>query len=132
MDIRWQLFLYHIQNLTDEELYWCFHEDGLQVHHEHGEWRIDWPEHEDYSMGNLSIAWTLWHIKYWWTKTIYQCFYHEDVEKEAIKWNGSESMIQDIIHLHDTWIGLISDMKDEEMQLDKKCCWQSRKRVSRT
>lgn len=32
LDITWELFLYHIQDLSDEEALWCKKADGLQIH----------------------------------------------------------------------------------------------------
>lgn len=31
LDIAWQLFEYHCQNLNDEEALWCINEKGLQI-----------------------------------------------------------------------------------------------------
>lgn len=70
LDICWQLFEYHINGLTDQEAYWCKSKKGLNVHWTNEHWKVDWPETEEYSIGPSSIAWTLWHIQYWWKNAL--------------------------------------------------------------
>ena len=66
LDIAWQLFEYHCHNLGEEEAMWCKMPDGLQVRRRDEKWVVDWPDTEAYAIGPSSIAWTMWHIIYWW------------------------------------------------------------------
>ena len=51
LDIAWQLFEYHCQNLNDEEALWCINEKGLQIRKNGTTWVPDWPDTETYDIG---------------------------------------------------------------------------------
>lgn len=59
LDMGWQLYLYHTDNLEEEETLWSFSPTSLQVRKKDNEWIIDWPESEGYEIGPPSIAWTM-------------------------------------------------------------------------
>ncbi len=51
LDMCWQLYLYHMDNLEEAEALWVFNSAGLQVYKQEDGWRIDWPETESYEIG---------------------------------------------------------------------------------
>lgn len=124
LDISWQLFMYHMKDLSDEEALWCKNPNGLQIRRFGEAWKADWPETEDYSIGISSIAWTMWHITFWWRSTIDYSFGKGTLKRENILWPGSvELALKEISILHDEWIRLISEMSDEQLQSTKYTKW---------
>lgn len=65
IDMCWQLYLYHTENLKETEALWTFSPMGLQIRRQDDGWSIDWPEIESYEIGPSSIAWIMWHIIYY-------------------------------------------------------------------
>ena len=47
-------------------------------------WIVDWPTTEDYAIGPCSIAWTMWHILYWWNTTLIASKENYIIEKEDV------------------------------------------------
>ena len=70
LDMCWQLYKYHTENLEEAEAYWAYSFESLQVRKVNDGWIIDWPESESYEMGPMSIAWLMWHIIYWWSTAL--------------------------------------------------------------
>jgi|InofroStandDraft_1065614.scaffolds.fasta_scaffold82034_2 hypothetical protein len=58
LNIAWQLFEYHCNELDDREAMWCSAPNGLQIRKTENAWTADWPETEAYTIGPPSIAWT--------------------------------------------------------------------------
>ena len=85
LNIAWQLFEYHCNELEDTEAMWCGAPNGLQIRKTENTWTADWPETEAYTIGPPSIAWTMWHILYWWRTAITASKEKHIPEKEEIK-----------------------------------------------
>jgi hypothetical protein len=116
--------IYHVDDLCDEETLWCKKQEGLQIRNDAGQWKADWPESEEYKIGPPSIAWTLWHIMYWWKTVMNTSFGNGTLQKEDVIWPGSvEKAITEITELHDEWIQHISHMNEEELNSEKLCKW---------
>ena len=115
LDICWQLFEYHINDLTEQEAFWCKEKTGLNVRQLDGVWMTDWPETESYTMGPSSIAWTLWHIQYWWKNALSANFNNKVLAKEAVVWPGTvERAVSEIRKCHDEWVKILSDLTEEQ------------------
>lgn len=124
LDITWELFLYHIQDLSDEEALWCKKADGLQIHQIDGKWQADWPETEEYDLGPASIAWTMWHIIYWWEVVLDYSFGDGSLRKEDIEWPGSvKQAVEKIDSLHSRWIKVLSNLTLEQLQSKQYTKW---------
>lgn len=124
LDISWQLFLYHVKQLTDEEAFWCKTAEGLQIRKNKEQWIPDWPDTEEYKIGPSSIAWILWHMLYWWKIVINSSFGDGSLQKEDVAWPGNvDNAIEEIVKLHDEWVQHISSMSEEELQSTKLCKW---------
>src|SRR5690554_2542380 len=104
MDMCWQLYLYHITNLGEQEAHWSIDPQGLQVRKKDDEWCIDWPESESYEMGPASIAWIMWHIIYWWSMALNWNFGSKTLKKEDVPSPGSiEKAKATLESLHEQW-----------------------------
>ena len=124
LDMCWQLYLYHTDNIEDPEALWAFAPTGLQVRKKNDDWCIDWPETESYEIGPSSIAWTLWHIIYWWSTAIDYNFGDGTLKKEDIHWPGSvEKAKATISLLHDKWVSKLNDLPDADYQLKQYAKW---------
>ena len=123
LDICWQLFEYHIADLSEEEAMWCKSENGLKVFWDK-EWKVDWPETESYEIGPSSIAWTLWHILYWWNSVISASFDDKILTKDDVKWPGTvQAALDEIKKCREIWVKEISGMSENELQMTQKCKW---------
>ena len=124
LNIAWELFLYHCKDLSEKEAMWCKTASGLQIQNVDGEWVSDWPDTEEYRIGPSSIAWTLWHILYWWKSTLSASKKNQIIEKEDVKWLGSvDLVIKEIEHCHDEWVDFIGSLSDHELQSTDLCRW---------
>jgi len=124
LDMCWQLYLYHTENLEDTEANWSFSPKGLQVRKEDDGWCIDWPESESYEIGPSSIAWIMWHIIYWWTTALDCNFGDGTLKKEDIPWPGSVEKAKETIKLlHDKWVSKLNELPDEEYHLKQYAKW---------
>jgi hypothetical protein len=124
-DIAWALTFYHLEGLTTDECLWrpaprCLHvsRDG------HGSWRADWPDHEGYDIGPPSIAWTTWHICFWWTKALAHLDGITSVVKEDVNWPGSaEAVRNEILSLNNRWRDRIGTFSEQELQTPSSVSW---------
>lgn len=124
LETAWQLYLYHVDNLDEKEAMWSLSPSSLKVRENDGAWLADWPETESYDIGPASIAWTLWHIMYWWSTALDFNFAEGKLTKEDITWPGSvESAKEKILLLHDKWVEAIRNMNDEDMLSEQYARW---------
>ncbi|AKL96548.1 DinB superfamily protein [Clostridium aceticum] len=124
LDMCWQLYLYHIENLEETEALWTFNLSGLQVRKQEDGWCIDWPERESYEIGPSSIAWTMWHIIYWWTTALDCNFGEGTLNKEDIPWPGSVDKAKEAIKLlRDEWVSKLNELSEEDYHLKKHAKW---------
>lgn len=123
-DMAWQLVEYHFTGLEDDECMWKPCENGLHVSCKNGAWVADWPTSESYDIGNASIAWTLWHIIFWWSMVFDYSFGQGEQSRETIYWpGGAESAKQKILELHDKWRVLLETMPAEDFLSTAKTKW---------
>ncbi len=124
LDMCWQLYLYHTDNLNETEALWAFNSTGLQIHKEEEGWGVDWPETESYEMGPSSIAWIMWHIIYWWSTALNSNFEDGTLKKENIPWPGSVEKAKEIIKLlHDQWVSKLNNLSDADFQSKQYAKW---------
>ncbi len=124
LDMCWQLYQYHMDSLAEKEAMWTFSPIGLQVRKQEDGWKIDWPENESYDMGPSSIAWTMWHMIYWWSTAIDRNFEKGTLKKEDIPWPGNiEKAKAAIKELHDIWIAKLNDLSEADFQSTQFAKW---------
>ncbi|MDF2892395.1 MAG: DinB superfamily protein [Clostridia bacterium] len=124
IDMCWQLYLYHMDNLEEAEALWAFSPTGLQVRQQEEGWGIDWPENEGYEIGPPSISWTMWHIIYWWTTALDCNFGDGAIKKDDIPWPGSVEKAKETIKLlHDKWVSKLNELTEEEYYSKQYAKW---------
>ena len=115
-DISWQLLDYHLTDLENEEALWKPTDNSLHVNNLEGVWKADWPENESYEMGPASIAWTTWHIIFWWSMVINHSFGEGTLTKEDIYWLGDMDAVKDTFkNFHDQWRSILETTSNEEL-----------------
>jgi hypothetical protein len=85
----WALARHHLDGLTTNECLWRPAARGPHVRQgEDGRWHADWPDHEGYDLGPPSIAWTSWHILFWWSMALDHNFGAATLAREDVAWPG--------------------------------------------
>ncbi len=124
LDMCWQLYLYHIENLEETEAFWAFSPAGLQVRKKDDGWVIDWPDSEGYEMGPSSIAWIMWHMIYWWTTALDYNFGDGTLNKDDIPWPGNIEKAKEAIRLlKDEWELKLKQLSDKEYHSRQYAKW---------
>ncbi|WP_040982878.1 DinB family protein [Oceanobacillus jeddahense] len=115
-NISKQLLEYHLTSLGQEEYRWCSPNAGLYLKEKNGKWVADLPESENYHIGTPSIAWTLWHITFWWEMVLDHSFGEGTLTKEEIKVHEDVASVKTAIHsLIVKWEEILANLKEEEL-----------------
>lgn len=125
LNISWMLLEYHLNGLTTEECLWRPSSKGLHVHKtEDGRWHADWPNHEGYDIGPSSIAWTTWHICYWWSMAYNHSFGDGSLTKEVVSWPGdADALRAEFSTLHQQWKTALENLSDEDLSKTRHSKW---------
>lgn len=123
-DIACQMLDFHLHDMDNGTCLWRPGGRGLHVTESQGIWKADWPENEDYGMGASSIAWTTWHILFWWSMVFDHSFGSGTLTKEAVLWPGSAQAVKaEIELLEDKWRSLLSTLTDDELKSSSRTKW---------
>src|SRR5690606_17565797 len=115
-DISKQMLEYHLSNLENQEYLWQSSSNGLHIHNKSGTWYADWPETESYDIGTASIAWTMWHIIYWWEMVFNYSFGKGTLKRQDIVCYGDvESAKEKITTLMNRWEKTLMELSDEDL-----------------
>jgi hypothetical protein len=130
LETAWKLAAHHFEGLTTEECLWRPAAKGLHVRRgEDGHWRAEWPEHEGYEIGPPSIAWTTWHVQFWWSMAIDHAFGEGKLVRHDILWPGSAAAAAECIgRLRDEWVARVSQLTDDEWRSPRRTRWPFRDR----
>ncbi|WP_066186591.1 DinB family protein [Gracilibacillus timonensis] len=111
-----QLLEYHLSSLSQDEYMWRSPNSGLYIQEVDGNWYADLPESEAYDIGTPSIAWTLWHITFWWEMVFNHSFGDGTLTKEDINVNRNvESVKSTINSLIERWEKTLSNVTEEDL-----------------
>lgn len=129
-DTAWKLASYHLDGLTTEECLWRPARVGLHVHcGADGLWRADWPEHEGYDLGPPSIAWTSWHLGFWWSMALDHSFGPGTLTREQVTWPGDAEGVREWLGgLEGRWRGTIDQLTDDDLRSAERTRWPFRDR----
>lgn len=129
-ETAWALWNYHTQDLSTEECLWRPAVRGPHVHQDSGgRWIADWPTEEHYAMGPPSIAWTSWHVIFWWSLVIDHSFGAGTATRESIAWPGSADGVRESVNrLHGQWLDHLAALSDEEWAACDRTRWPMRDR----
>lgn len=114
-DISRQMLEYHLTSLDNQEYLWRASSKGLHIYEAEGKWYADWPESEDYEMGTSSIAWTIWHIMYWWEMVFDHSFGKGTLNRQdTMCYKDVEAAKQKLKSLADEWEKTLTEISDED------------------
>ena len=119
LDTAWALTRYHLDGLTTAECLWRPAAQGLHVSRMGAplRWIADWPEHEGYSLGPPSIAWTTWHIGFWWSMALDYGFGAGTLKREDVAWPGDADGVRAWLGgLHDRWRAAVEGLTDVDLE----------------
>jgi DinB superfamily len=126
-DISRQLLEYHLDTLHDKEYLAPGSSQGLHIHKEGDVWKADWPESEGYETGPASIAWTMWHITYWWEMVLDHSFGSGTLQRSDIDCYGNvEAAKEKMTALADRWENILANLSDEEFLSTEYTKWPFR------
>ena len=130
LEMAWQLASYHLASLTTEECLWRPAAVGVHVHRDPaGVWRADWPEHEGYELGPPSIAWTTWHVMFWWSMALDHTFGGATLRRDEVVWPGTADGVRESLRrLHDEWCAAVAAVTDDELASTARTRWPFRDR----
>ncbi len=125
LETAWKLTTFHLSGLTTEECLWRPARAGLHVpQNTGGTWRAEWPTHEGYDLGPPSIAWTTWHLGFWWSMALNHSFGDGTLMRKAIVWPGDADGVRAWIGgLHREWHRAIQHLSDDELRSTDRTRW---------
>lgn len=124
-ETAWQLTGYHLNGLTTDECLWRPSVKGLHVHQSpDGKWRADWPDHEGYDLGPSSIAWTTWHMGFWWSMVLNYSFGDGTLSREDVLWPGSAEEVREwLFRLKGDWLEALDKATDNDLSSAAQTKW---------
>lgn len=124
-ETAWALASYHLDGLTTEECLWRPAAAGLHVRQDaDGAWRADWPEHEGYGLGPPSIAWTTWHLGFWWSMVLDHSLGDATLSMEQVTWPGTADGVRAWLGgLHDRWRAMLRQLTDDDLRSAERTRW---------
>ncbi|MDA2811509.1 DinB family protein [Nocardiopsis sp. RSe5-2] len=106
LDIAWALFEHHLEGIDDRAALWEPAPGAWSVRPgPGGAWTPDWQVPEPDPAPPVTIAWTMWHISYWWSTVHEVCFGGGRApERTSITWPGSaQAAAGELRGLHAAW-----------------------------
>lgn len=115
-DIAKQMLNYHLTDLGQEEYMWQAVPSSLHIQPKEGKWVADWPETESYEIGTPSIAWTMWHIIFWW-KMVNDYSFGEGIltKEEVAPFSHVEQAKEEIDSLISQWEKTLTELSDQDL-----------------
>lgn len=106
LEIGWGFAQAFVVGQVDEELaLWERSPHICTVRRRGGRWVADWPDEENPPLPDVSIAWLLWHIEWWWEQTIRSVEGAEPRAPQEHEWSGSTS---GIVTAKRVWDGILA------------------------
>jgi hypothetical protein len=120
-----RLLHHHLDTLTTAECLWRPSARGLHVHQARdGRWEADWPDREDYDIGPPSIAWTTWHIGFWWSMVLDHSFGDGTLDRAHVRWPGDATGASAWIgRLETRWLALIEALDEDRWTSPELSRW---------
>lgn len=115
-DLAWALADLHLAALSDGDflwgpapLVWTVHRD------ESGRWWPDWAETEPDPIPVPTIAWTTWHMIFWWSTALEHVCGRTPPERASIPWPGPDRCVARIRELSEQWRDLLASVSDADL-----------------
>lgn len=116
LEVSWALLEYHLKDLSAAEMNFEVTHPSLSTK--------GFPEIEAYDIGMPTIAWTMWHIDFWWSMALDYNFGNGRLTVEDIDWpRDVGTAFSNLADLKSQWVKCISEMSEEEFARSKEGQW---------
>lgn len=123
-DLAWALADLHLAALDDDDflwepapLVWTVHRD------ECGRWWPDWEDTEPDPIPVPTIAWTTWHMIFWWSTALAHVRGLTPPDRSSISWPGSEDAVARIRELGEQWSDLLTTLSGADLAAPATFPW---------
>ncbi|WP_232661767.1 DinB family protein [Pseudonocardia sp. TRM90224] len=125
-DLTWSLFEFHLDRLDAEDplwppapLHWTVHPAA------DGSWVPDWSEEDLDPIPVPTIAWTTWHIGWWWSVTIDHLRGRTPRERREVGWPGDAvQTVEWLRELRKDWVDVLDGLSDADLDAVATFPWQ--------
>lgn len=107
LEISWALLEYHLTDLSVDEMSFEVTKPSVST--------AGFPKTEAYGIGMPTIAWTLWHIDFWWSMALSHNFGSGRLTVEDIDWPSDiETAHEHLRNLKKRWVKHLSEMTEAD------------------
>lgn len=104
---------YHLQQLTEEDLFWSAAPLTWTMHRAQDGWQPDWAETEPIPVPVPTVAWLTWHVGWWWTTATAHLSGGPVPERSGIQWPGAAAATVEWLRgIHDEYRAALSGPGD--------------------
>ncbi|OLT16908.1 hypothetical protein BJF80_05650 [Serinicoccus sp. CUA-874] len=112
LNIIWRFAEEFVLDKIDERLaLWEPSTNVCTVHQCDDGWVADWPDEDNPPLPEVTIAWLLWHIEWWWSDTISRINGQPPTEPQEHRWSGGTAQIATLKQHWDELLGT-TDLDD--------------------
>ncbi|WP_211840589.1 DinB family protein [Saccharopolyspora hirsuta] len=124
-EMTWSLFEFHLAELVPEDFRWEPAEHCWTVRRgADGGWEPDFAEVEPDPIPVPTIAWTTWHIGWWWTVTLDHAQGRPPRERTEVRWPGADAAVDWLRGLRDEWSAVLDRLTDADLDAPAPFPWQ--------
>ncbi len=125
-DLTWSLVELHLEELEPEDFRWEPAAHCWTVRQDdRGVWVPDWQDTEPDPIPVPTIAWTTWHIGWWWTVTADHVEGRTPRDRTAITWPGDGAATVDWLRgLRVRWLAVLDRLTDADLDAPARFPWQ--------
>ncbi|MCP4958141.1 MAG: DinB family protein [Actinomycetia bacterium] len=101
--------------MTDDEALWCPSPESWTVlRGKDVRWCADWTEPEPRPAPPASIAWTQWHVIWWWSTVLDRSFGDGQPGRQEVTWPGAAEARAAIDELRRSWIERLDSLSESD------------------
>lgn len=109
LEVAAALLDFHLEHLVDEDLHWQPAAVHWAVRDVGGRWVPDWADEEPSPIPVPTVAWTTWHLGWWWTTALAHLRDEEAPGREDVLWPGdAASVVNWLRGIHQEWRGALA------------------------
>ncbi|MEV7225560.1 DinB family protein [Polymorphospora sp. NPDC051019] len=124
-DLTWSLLEYHLERLEPDDhlwvpagIHWTVRPDA------DGRWVPDWAESEPEPVPVPTIAWTTWHLGWWWTVTIDHARGRTPRDRTEVRWPGDgAAAVAWLRDLRTEWLAVLDRLTDADLDRPAPFPW---------
>jgi len=122
--MTWSLTEHFLPHLTDELCAWMPAPSAFTMRLGHGGWTPDWSDDEIYPPPPVSIAWSTWHIQWWWTSALAAARGEPAPERDTVVWPVTVAGISaELVRLAEAWRVTIANLTDDDLERSVTYPW---------